>query len=109
VPAHLQSEPRLGAAFVVAVALLLAAVVAVARRPADPAVAGAAVLLLTGLVLAYVASRTTGIPVLDPEPEALDPVGIATTAIEMTGLVFALWLMNPLGRRWPTHLQEVSG
>jgi hypothetical protein len=56
-----------------------------------------------------VASRTTAIPVLDPEREVLDAVGVATTAIEGVGLALALWLLQPLGRpARPTHLQEVS-
>jgi hypothetical protein len=60
-------------------------------------------------MLAYLATRTTGIPVLDPEREALDPVGIATNVVEGIGLVLALWLIQAAGRRVrPSHLQEVS-
>src|SRR5436305_13565047 len=83
VPAHLNSEPRLGAAFVIAVVLLVAAGIAVAARPEDRRITSAAGLLLAGVMLAYLASRTTGIPVLDPEPEALDTVGIATNVVEV--------------------------
>lgn len=109
VPAHLNGEPRLGAAFLVSAALLAAAATAVAAAPGDRRVVGVAVLLLAGLVLAYLASRTTGIPVLDPEPEALDAVGVATTSVEAGGVVVALWLSHPVGRpHRPTHLQEVS-
>jgi hypothetical protein len=64
---------------------------------------------LAGLIAAYLASRTTGIPVLDPEPEALDAVGIATNVVEALGVVVALWLIYPTGRHARlTHLQEVS-
>jgi hypothetical protein len=109
IPAHLQSEPRLGTAFVVAVVLLVIAVLAMAIRPRDPRVMIGTAALLAGLMLAYVASRTTAIPVLDPEREVLDAVGVATTAIEGVGLALALWLLQPLGRpARPTHLQEVS-
>jgi apolipoprotein N-acyltransferase len=109
IPAHLQSEPRLGAAFVVAVVLLVSAVLATAWRPGDRRVTIGVAALLGGLMLAYVASRTTAIPVLDPEREALDAVGVATTVVEAIGLAFALWLAQPLGRlRRPSHLQEVS-
>lgn len=109
VPAHLSSEPRLGVAFVIAVVLLVVAAIGVATRPWDRRIAGTAGLLLAGLMLAYVLSRTTGLPVLDPEPETLDVVGIATTAIEALGFLVACRLIHPVGR-WarPAHLQEVS-
>ena len=66
-------------------------------------------LLLAGLMLAYLATRTTGIPVLDPERETVDVVGVATTTVEAIGLAVALWLIQPLGRhRRSTYVQEVS-
>jgi hypothetical protein len=109
VPAHLNGEPRLGAAFLVTVVLLAAAATAIAARPGDRRITSAAGLLLAGLMLAYLTSRTTGIPVLDSEPEALDTVGIATNAVEALGVVVAVWLVHPVGRyARPTHLQEVS-
>jgi hypothetical protein len=108
VPAHLQEEPRLGVAFLVAVALLLSALIAVSLRPDRRVLAGAA-LVLFGLALAYLATRTIGIPVLDPEREAVDTVGVLTTSIEIAGVAFALWLTQPLGRvARPVHIQEVS-
>lgn len=109
VPAHLNGEPTLGAAFLVAVALLVAAATAVAARPGDRRITDAAGLLLAGLILAYLASRTTGIPLLDPEPEAIDTVGIATTSTEAVGVLVALWLIHPVGRHaQSTCLLEVS-
>lgn len=60
-------------------------------------------------MLAYLITRTTGIPWLDPEPEALDAVGLATNLVEAFGVLAALWLIHPLGRQVrPRHLQEVS-
>src|SRR5947208_13163385 len=90
VPAHLNGEPRLGLAFVIAVGLLVAAATAVAARPVDRRITSAAGLLLAGLMLAYLASRTTGIPVLEPEPESLDAAGIATNMVEALGVIVAL-------------------
>jgi uncharacterized membrane protein YhaH (DUF805 family) len=105
----MQEEPRLGVAFLVAVGLLLTAAIAVVRRPMDARVAGAAALLLFGVALAYLTTRTTGIPWLDPEREGVDAVGVLTTLVELTGLVFALRLMQPVGRgSRPVHVQEVS-
>lgn len=109
VPAHLQDEPRLGAAFLVAVALLLSALIAVSLRPTDRRVLAGAALLLFGLALAYLATRTIGIPVLDPEREAVDVVGVLTTLVEIAGVASALWLTQPLGRTVrPVHVQEVT-
>jgi drug/metabolite transporter (DMT)-like permease len=109
VPAHLQSEPRLGWAFIVAAVLLGAAGIAIAARPGDRRVTAEAALLLGGVMLAYVASRTTAIPLLDPSREGVDAVGVGTTAVETIGLACALWLMQPMGRRGRAHhLQEVS-
>jgi apolipoprotein N-acyltransferase len=110
VPAHLRDEPRLGVAFLVAVVLLVSALIAVSLRPTDRRVLAAAAGLLLGLALAYLATRTTGIPVLDPEREAVDAVGVLTTSIEIAGVAFALWLAQPLGRgAGPVHVQEVTG
>ena len=108
VPAHLNAEPRLGTAFLIVVVLLVAAAISVAARPGDRRITSAAGVLLAGLILAYVVSRTIGIPVVDPEPEAVDAVGIATNVVEALGVVVALGLIHSVGRqRRLTHLQEV--
>lgn len=109
VPAHLQEEPRLGVAFLVAALLLVGALIAVSLRPTDRRVLAGAAALLFGLALAYLATRTTGIPVLDPEREAVDVVGVLAMATEVAGVAFALWLTQPLGRVVrPVHVQEVA-
>jgi hypothetical protein len=90
VPEHVREEPRLGVAFALAVVVLLATAAAVAARSLDRGVAGLAAVVLGGLVACYVASRTTGIPLLDPEPEAVDAVGVSAVAIQLVGLVFAV-------------------
>jgi len=98
VPEHLREEPRLGVAFVITVVLLVATCATVALRP-DRVTALAAALLLAGVICAYIASRTTGIPALAPDPESVDGVGIAAVAIELVGLTCALWLARPIRRR----------
>jgi len=85
----------MGVAFVVAVLLLLAIGTAAAALPADGRVAYAAALLFAGLIVAYIASRTTGIPLLSSDPEAVDAVGVATNLIEALGLACALLLTQP--------------
>jgi hypothetical protein len=108
VPEHLYAEPRVGVAFLVAIVLLLATTAALTIRPDDPRIATAAAVLFASLIVAYAASRTTGIPLLAPDREALDTVGVATKVVEVAGLALALWLSQPSGRRRrrPT-LQEV--
>jgi hypothetical protein len=71
----------------------------VALAPLDRRIAQAAGLLLGGLVAAYAASRTTGIPVLDPDPEPVDAVGIAAVVLELAGLALALRLGQLRDRR----------
>ena len=63
---------------------------------------------MAGLIAAYIARRTTGIPLLQPEPEAVDAAGIGTGLVEAIGVAFALWQIQaarPL--RQPFPLQEV--
>ena len=98
----------MGGAFVVAVALLLATGVLAALRPADVRVASAAALLFVGLIAAYIASRTAGIPLLQSEPESLDAVGVATNVVEALGLACALFLTQPSRRPRRLVPSEVS-
>jgi peptidoglycan/LPS O-acetylase OafA/YrhL len=108
VPEHLREEPALGVAVLVAAVLLLAAAAALSIRPTSAGVARAAALLLAGLILAYAASRTTGLPVLQSEPEGVDPVGVGTNLVEAVGLVLAIWLSQPVGGRRSPTVQEVT-
>jgi hypothetical protein len=62
-------------------------------------VAWLAALVLGSLIVAYIASRTTGIPVLAPDIEAADPIGLVAVGIELVGLLSAMWLAQPIGRR----------
>jgi hypothetical protein len=92
VPEHLREEPRLGIAFAVTVVVLLATGAAVSIRPSARPVAWIAALVLGSVIVAYIASRTTGIPFLDPDPEAVDAIGVLAVAIELVGVLCALWL-----------------
>jgi peptidoglycan/LPS O-acetylase OafA/YrhL len=74
VPEHLREEPPLGVAFVLVAGVLTAISALVALRPVAH-VARIAALMLTGLIAGYIATRTTGIPLLAPDPEAVDPLG----------------------------------
>jgi hypothetical protein len=109
VPEHLRTEPRVGFSFIVAVALLVVTGTALAVRPAERRLAAAAAALFAGVITAYVASRTTGIPVIQPDPEAVDLVGVATNAVEAVGLAFAVVLSLPIGcQAWRPTLKEMT-
>ena len=99
VPEHLGEMPLLGVSFIFAVLALLAIGAAVAIRPEAQLPASLAAFLFAGLILAYVASRTTGLPVLEPEPERVDAIGIVTVAVQLVGLLAALWLTRTAGRQ----------
>jgi hypothetical protein len=108
VPEHLREAPQVGVAFVVATGLLLAAATALAIRPGSLGAARGAALLLAGLIAFYAASRTTGIPLLEPHAEPLDAVGATTKLVEALGLAFALRLNRPEGDRRSPLIQEVA-
>jgi hypothetical protein len=102
VPEHLREAPQLGIAFIVsAVLLLVAARVATLTDSSRAMVATA--LLFAGLIAAYMASRTTGIPWLQPDAEPADAVGLATKVVEALGFFFALNLIHP----WATNGRSV--
>ena len=87
VPGHLEEGLGPGIGFAVATALLATLAVALTLRPAsERAVAGAAI-VLAGLLASYALATTTGLPVLHPEPEPVDGLGLATKAIEAVGLL----------------------
>lgn len=92
-PEHLGELPLLGVSFIAATVLLAATGVAVAFRPRAQAPAIVAALLFGLLTLAYTASRTTGLPVLEPDPETVDAIGMVTVTVQLAGLGAALWLV----------------
>ena len=55
------------------------------------------------------ASTTTGIPLLAPDPKAVDAIGIVAVCIELLGLGCAAWLAQPVRRHLRRPLiQEVT-
>lgn len=107
VPEHLHEAPQLGIAFIASAVLLLATVAAATLADVSR-VMPAAALLFGGLIAAYVASRTTGIPWLAPGAEPVDAVGVATKLVEAVGLLFALRLIQPVGAEPSLTSQEVT-
>lgn len=108
VPAHMREEPRLGVAFVLAVTMVVVAGAALVLRPRSAHAAQVAALLLAGLIGACTASRTTAIPLLSPEAETVDVVGLTTNVVRAIGLVFALKLNQVIGIRRSPIDQEAT-
>lgn len=94
-PEHLREEPAAGIGFLVSTVLLAALAVALILRPAPRAAAAAAAAVLAGLLVTYAFAVTTGVPVLHPDVEPADGLGLATKAVELIGLAAALLLVSP--------------
>jgi hypothetical protein len=91
-PEHLHEWAPLGASFVVAAAALSSGVAALAVWPGDMRPLYALAALFAALAVSYAATRLIALPPLDPDREAPDALGVATTAAEVAGVVIALRL-----------------
>jgi hypothetical protein len=49
-----------------------------------------AIVVLSGLIVAYLLAVTTGIPLLHPAPDQVSALGVATKAVETAGILAAL-------------------
>ncbi|HEU0248988.1 MAG TPA: hypothetical protein VFR38_18060 [Gaiellaceae bacterium] len=100
VPEHFTEAAGAGIGFGAAAVLLAAAVLGLTLRPASPVLYPTAALLLAGLLTAYLFTVTSGLPVLQPQPEAVDPLALVTKAVEAVGLAAACrlaWQLVPRG------------
>ena len=88
-PEHLEEGTGPGLGFAVST-VLLAAVAVVLTRHASALPLTVAAALLAGLLGAYALALTTGLPVLDPETEAVDGLALFTKAVETLGLAAAV-------------------
>ena len=91
-PEHLAESPRLGAGFLIAATVLLASGLAVFVFPEADSAPLTVALMCAGLIAAYAASRTIGLPGLEPEPESLDAIGLVTQVPQLGALILALRL-----------------
>jgi hypothetical protein len=94
VPEHFHERFAAGAGFVGATVLLGALVVWLTYSPRNARAAGALALVFAGLIASWALAVTSGVPVLMPEPEAVDGVAVATKLIEAAGLLLALGLVR---------------
>ena len=108
-PDHFREGAAAGGGFAAATVMLALLGVALTRRPEAAVLYAGAALTLGGLIASYAFAVTTGLPLLDPEREAVDGLALVTEAIEVVGLAASLSLLE---RRRPvllsgraTHLQ----
>lgn len=94
-PEHLREAPSAGVGFLVSTMLLAGLCVALTLRPTSRGTAAVAGAVLAGLLVAYGFAVATGVPVLHPETEHADALGLATKAVELVGLIAALHLTAP--------------
>jgi hypothetical protein len=94
VPDHFREGAGAGIGFVVATTLLAALAVLLTRHPGSGVALAGAAAVLVGLLASYGLAITTGLPVLHPEPEALDGLALVTKAIEAAGLLAAATLLR---------------
>lgn len=95
-PHHLGEGLGAGLGFLAATVVLAGLAVVLTRSEAPLALA-LGVLTLAGLLGGYALAITTGVPLLQPEPEPVDRLALATKAVEVVGLVAAIHLL-PRGR-----------
>jgi len=95
VPEHLREETAAGVGFLASAALLAVLCVALTYRPESRLAVGAAGTVFAGLTAAYALAITVGVPVLHPDQEPADGLGLVTKAIELVGLVAAVGLATP--------------
>jgi peptidoglycan/LPS O-acetylase OafA/YrhL len=100
VPSHLRegNAPLAAALAVVAVGLAVVAV-AVSSPAHDGWAPPAAVVLLGAIAVAYALSRTSGLPGLVVDPEAVDLAGVLTTVTEALGAFAGVALFTKIRRQ----------
>jgi hypothetical protein len=94
VPDHLDESTGAGLGFAVATVVLAALVVWLTRNPASALALAAAAAVFAGLLGSYLLATTTGLPLLHPDPEAVDGLALATKTIEALGLLAASSLLR---------------
>ena len=92
-PDHFEEGTGAGLGFVVATVLLAVLAAVLTRRPTQLAFLGTAA-VFAGLIGSYALAITTGLPVLHPEPEAVDGLAVFTKAVELVGVVLAASLLR---------------
>jgi xanthine/uracil permease len=92
-PDHFEEGAGAGLGFVAATVLLAILAVVLTRKPTQFALFATAAVLV-GLIVSYALAVTTGVPILHPEPEAVDALAVFTKVVEAVGVVLAASLLR---------------
>jgi hypothetical protein len=106
-PSHARESELLGVAFAASAVALACVAFLVFARPDLRGAPPAAALLLAGLVAAYLASRSVGLPGVGHHREPFDAVGLVTKGAELVALLAALHIFLA-NRRWPRPLPDTK-
>jgi hypothetical protein len=91
-PEHFEEGTPAGLGFVAATVLLAVLAFVLTRRPGQLAVLATAA-VFAGLIASYAFVITSGVPILHPEPEAIDELALFTKTVEAIGLAVAASLL----------------
>ena len=95
-PEHIRESVLTGVGFVTSAVALVVLIIVLTARPESRAVTSFAVLVLLALLVSYGVASTSGIPILHPDVDPVDTVGVLTKAVEVVGLGLALGLRGPV-------------
>lgn len=99
VRSHLAEGRAMGVGFAAATVALAALVVWLTRRPESRPALAASAAVLAGLLGSYALAVTSGLPLVQPDPEPVAGLALAAKAAEAVGLLAAAGLL-----RRPLHL-----
>jgi hypothetical protein len=91
-PEHFEEGTPAGLGFVAATVLLAILAFVLTRRPGQLAVLATAA-VFASLIASYAFVITSGVPILHPEPEAIDELALFTKTVEAIGLAVAASLL----------------
>jgi hypothetical protein len=92
-PSHFGESTAMGGGFLAATGVLGGLAVAISRHLGSAALVATA-MTLAGLIASYALAVTFGLPMLHPDPEPVDGIGVATKLVEAVGLAAALDLLR---------------
>jgi hypothetical protein len=95
---HAGESTRMAVAFALATLALATAALGLVLAPM-PAISATATALLCAVAIAYVLSRTSGIPGLTEHPEPFDTLGVVVSLAELAAAVVAVGQLDPRRNR----------
>ena len=102
-PVHFAEGSAPGTAFAAAAVVLAVLAVALTRHPGSAVPPTLAAVAFACLIAGYGLAATTGLPLVQPHPEPVDGLALATKAVEAGGLLLAGSLVRDRLPNAPIH------